>query len=92
MAGGHVDPALLHGIDLTRHVTRKTTRASNERLYWRTTAPVRESGNVREGDFKLMITNGKLSLYNLKDDISEANDVSASHSKLVQRMYAGWKD
>ncbi|SHI70451.1 Sulfatase [Pseudozobellia thermophila] len=41
---------------------------------------------VRQGDWKLRRREGKIELYNLADDISEAHNVAASHPKLVKRM------
>jgi len=49
----------------------------------------RPAGSVRVGDFKLveLYENGKLELYNLKDDISESNDLSEKMNAKTREMY-----
>lgn len=97
MAGGTINKSELHGVDLTSHIADETSDNPHTALYWRTAAPTRrnaatyESGIVREGDFKLMIEGDRISLFNLKDDISETNNVAAAKPQLVQRLYAQWK-
>jgi len=41
---------------------------------------------VRQGDWKLRITKDCVALYNLKDDISENNNVAAAHPKIVKKL------
>ena len=45
-------------------------------------------GAIREGDFKLVerYEDGRVHLYNLKDDISEQNDLSAKQPERVEEM------
>ena len=49
----------------------------------------RPAGSVRIGDYKLveLYENGILELYNLKDDISEANDLSEEMKTKTKEMY-----
>jgi arylsulfatase A-like enzyme len=60
---------------------------------WRTT-PV---GVIRHGDWKLMefFEDGKLELYNLKDDVSEKNNLAATMSTRAEEMrkqLADWRN
>lgn len=97
MAGGKINKAELHGVDLTSYLTGKNIAAPHKAIYWRTAAPTphgtsgKDSGIVREGDFKLLIESGINSLFNLAEDISESNDIASSHPKLVQRLRTQWK-
>ncbi len=58
--------------------------------YFRTT-PV---GVIRHGDWKLMeyFEDGKLELYNLKEDISEQNNVAEKHPAEVARLHGMMKE
>ena len=48
------------------------------------------SGAIREGDFKLIerYEDGRVHLYNLKDDLGEQNDIADMHPERVTRMRA----
>ena len=52
---------------------------------WRTTP----AGAVRQGDWKLIefFEDGKLELYNIKDDISEKNDLATAMPDKVEQMH-----
>ncbi|MBP0902975.1 sulfatase [Mariniflexile gromovii] len=41
---------------------------------------------VRQGDWKLRIIDGEVALYNLKNDISESNNVADANPKLVKKL------
>ncbi len=56
----------------------------------------RPAGSVRAGDYKLveLYESGKLELYNLKEDLSESNDLSEKMVKKTQQMHqllAEWR-
>ena len=56
----------------------------------------RPAGAVRSGDYKLIenYENGKLELYNLKDDAIEKNDLSVkmkSKTKELHQLLANWR-
>ncbi len=56
----------------------------------------RPAGSVRMGDYKLVenFENGSVELYNLKEDISESNDLSKKMKKKTREMYqllASWQ-
>ncbi|MEI6143356.1 MAG: sulfatase/phosphatase domain-containing protein, partial [Mariniphaga sp.] len=50
----------------------------------------RPAGSVRKGDYKLveLYETGKLELYNLKDDISESNDLSEKMKEKTNELYS----
>ncbi len=55
------------------------------------------SGAIREGDMKLIefFEDGRLELYNLKDDLSEATDLSADNPELSKKLHEklqAWRD
>jgi arylsulfatase A-like enzyme len=59
---------------------------------WRTTP----AGAVRQGDFKLVefFENGKIELYNLKDDLGEKNNLAGTmpdKAKELHRTLIGWR-
>jgi hypothetical protein len=49
----------------------------------------RPAGSVRKGDYKLVeiYETGKLELYNLKEDISESNDLSEKMKEKTLELY-----
>ena len=51
------------------------------------------SGAIREGHMKLIefFEDGRLELYNLKDDLSETNDLAADNPELVERLHGKLK-
>ena len=53
---------------------------------WRTTP----AGAIRAGDWKLheFFENGRLELYNLKDDLGETKDLAAARPEKVKELYA----
>ena len=81
MAGGDPEKSGLHGKDILPYV-----------LYWHTARGYRPEGVIREGDYKLIMTNGKPELYNMKDDLSETKNLVASQPERVQGMLARWKE
>jgi arylsulfatase A-like enzyme len=67
--------------------------AQNRPLFWHyphfSNQLGRPAGSVRVGDYKLveLYETGTLELYNLKDDISEANDLSGKMKDKTNEMY-----
>jgi arylsulfatase A-like enzyme len=90
-AGGKVEPDWkLDGVDLMPHLTGKTDARPHETLYWR----FGDQWAIRKGDWKLVastvdgVKNPKL--FNLKDDVGEAKDLTAEHPEKVKEMKADW--
>lgn len=90
MAGGDPQKEGLHGKDIRSYMTGESKKAPHDVLYWHTARNMAPQGVIREGDFKLMIKNGKVELYNLKEDLSENNNIAASYPEKVQSMKARW--
>jgi arylsulfatase A-like enzyme len=90
-AGGKVDPAWkLDGVDLMPYLTGKETAKPHETFYWR----FGKQWAVRHGDWKLVASApDKLAtkLFNLAEDVGEANDLSAKHPEKVEQLGALWK-
>ena len=63
------------------------SEVEREAIYWHYPHS-RMEGAIRKGDFKLVYyyKTGEAHLYNLKDDIGEANDLSIQNPKLKEEM------
>jgi arylsulfatase A-like enzyme len=89
-AGGTIDPAWkLDGVDLMPYLTGKNAGKPHETLYWR----FGPQWAIRKGDWKLVasaVDQNKPRLINLKDDISESNDLSAAMPDKVKELKAEW--
>jgi arylsulfatase A-like enzyme len=90
-AGGKIDPAWkLDGVDLMPYLTGKVKGKPHEVLYWR----FGEQWAIRKGDWKLVasrIDGKEPRLFNLKDDLGEAKDLTAKHPEKVKELLADWK-
>lgn len=91
-AGGTIDPAWkLDGVDLMPYLTGAKTGVPHETLYWR----FGEQWAIRQGDWKLGANRidgvKNVKLYNLKDDIGEAKDLSGSQPEKVKALKALWE-
>jgi hypothetical protein len=71
----------------------KTDKIDREAIFWHYPHS-RMEGAVRKGDFKLLLSykTGESKLYNLKEDISEANDLSAQYPEKKKDMEQLLKD
>jgi arylsulfatase A-like enzyme len=90
-AGGQVDPAWkLDGVDLMPYLTGEKKGSPHATLYWR----FGEQWAVRKGDWKLCANRidgvNSPRLFNLKEDIGEANDLSAAHPDKLEELQAEW--
>jgi len=89
-AGGSVNPDWkLDGVDLMPYLTGKKDGAPHSALYWR----FGDQWAVRKGDWKLVasrIDGKEPRLFNLKDDIGEAKDLTAEKPDKVKELQAGW--
>lgn len=90
-AGGDAKkiPAL-EGTDIL-DLLKSPDKYSERSLYWYTG---KDKGALRKGDWKLVCLPGKTpELYNLKDDIAETKDLSASKKNIAAsmiRQYSSW--
>lgn len=80
--------AKLDGVNLLPHLTGDKTEPPHESLFWR----FGQQMAIRQGDWKLVQARdvGKPQLYNLKDDIGEKNDLSATHPDKVKELQTAW--
>ncbi|MEZ6055775.1 MAG: sulfatase [Planctomycetaceae bacterium] len=98
-------PAAKHTIDgqsflpLLKQETAGTKALQDRPLFWHYPHYGNQggfpSGAIRRGDWKLIqrYEDGRVHLYNLKDDIGERNDLAAQHPDRVQEMQQelfGW--
>lgn len=77
------------GVNLLSYLTGENKDAPHTSLFWRF-GPQRA---VRSGDWKLVEAGDGVQLFNLKDDISEKNDVAAKNPeklKELESQYAAW--
>lgn len=88
--------ATLDGTNLLPYLTGENQGPPHETLFWRfrfpPAYPVLHRWAIRQGDWKL-VKNGRepLSLYQLVNDIGEANNLAAAHPDRVRAMHAAWK-
>ncbi len=80
--------AKLDGVNLLPYLDGQQTGAPHENLYWR----FGQQMALRSGDWKLVKAVGAMQpqLYNLADDLSEKNDLTANEPQRVQAMQAMW--
>lgn len=92
LAGGNVQQADLHGSDITKYMTGRSTDAPHDVLYWHVgRSPKDVTGVLREGDFKMLVTRGRVELFNIKEDKTESNDLTSEQPQRAERMLAAWK-
>jgi arylsulfatase A-like enzyme len=86
----------LDGVNLLPFLTEKASGAPHEALFWR----FGEDWAIRKGDWKLAkyydVAPGAKDdlapkLYNLAEDIGEANDLTAKHPEKVKELTAAWQ-
>jgi len=84
LAGGTIAPAdNMDGINLLPFLNGEKANAPHPEMKWRFTI----SASIREGDWKLVRLPDRLpSLYNLRDDIAEQNNIADQHRSRVEQM------
>lgn len=90
-AGGTIDPAWkLDGVDLMPYLTGNGTGVPHETLYWR----FGDQWAIRQGDWKLCANKidgvKNVKLFNLKDDIGEATDLTPKQPDKAKALQALW--
>jgi arylsulfatase A-like enzyme len=90
VAGVHLpENQTLDGVDLFPCMTGENQDAPHETLFWMT----HNQGAVRQGEWKLIIEpDSSRLLFNLRTDLAEENDLSASHPEVVSRLLEAWKE
>ena len=80
----------LDGKNMLPALMGKTDRI-HDALYWSSGSDGKWA--VRKGDWKYLFERGEVGLYNLKDDISESNNLKDQHPEKFQeleKLYADW--
>jgi arylsulfatase A-like enzyme len=95
-AGVEVKPEWkLDGVNLLPFLTGKDKGTPHEALYWRFGSQMA----IRKGDWKLVkydlaaenkTGTSPVKLYNVKDDMGEANDLTAKHPETVKELQTAW--
>jgi arylsulfatase A len=98
MAGAPIDPKrTMDGVSLTP-LLRGSGELKRDALYWHYPHYSNQGGKpgaaVRQGDFKLIefYEDGKLELYNLKDDVGEANNLAEKMPEKAKELHTMLKD
>lgn len=84
-AGGKLD-----GVNLLPFLEGKQKGSPHERLFWRTGGGVLYA--VREGNWKLVVREGKAELYDLAADAGEQRDLAAGQPEVVARLDAARRE
>jgi arylsulfatase A-like enzyme len=66
-------------------------RPTPRMLFWRVTGNANERA-VRDGDWKLLIDSGRFMLFDLSKDLGERNDLAASNTAIVRRLFQAIRD
>lgn len=74
------------GISFAPTLLGKKKQKQHDFLYWEFNETNQIA--VHMGDWKLIVKKGKPSLYNLKTDIHEDNDIALQHPEIVEKMKA----
>ena len=77
--------AKLEGMDLLPLIAKGAKPVSRQ-LFWRVTGSGANERAVRDGDWKLLIDNGRFMLFDLSKDAGERNELAASNTALVRRL------
>lgn len=72
------------GVNLLPYVRKEKSGVPHQQLFWRSDF----NKAVLEGNWKLIVNefDNSLQLYDLSKDISESNNLAASHAEIVQRL------
>jgi arylsulfatase A-like enzyme len=88
--GGARAPANLDGVNVLPWARGKAKGSPHRRLFWRMFGA---AWAVREGRYKLLKTGDRApELYDLENDIGEANDLAASRPEIVARLLAAHEE
>lgn len=92
-AGGTIEPeAKLDGVNLIPFLAGKNDARPHDKLYWR----CGQQWAVREGDWKLVVSNGgsgKPELYDLANDLAESKDLASAEPERtakLQKLFDAW--
>lgn len=90
-AAGESGPAGNAGVNLLPFLSGEEPGRPHETLFWRMRDM--QASVVRHGDWKYMNVRGSVSLFNLKNDPWETNDLAASQPQVINELatrFAAW--
>ncbi len=94
LAGGDIRD--MNGVNLMPYLLEEKDGVPHRQLFWRimswdyakTGEPYQKA--TRRGDWKLVLTGKEWELFNLKEDISETNNLAAQYPELVSELKESW--
>ncbi len=90
LAGAEISPEL-EGVNLIPHVCGESSGPPHAALFWRMERDQKTA--VRRGDDKLCVVDGNAELFNLKNDLGEASDLTSGKPEVVaelQQLFEDW--
>jgi arylsulfatase A-like enzyme len=88
LASAAAEPAALDGVSLLPLLAGATDQSPHAALFWR----VGNRSALRQGDWKLIREGGLWQLYNLAEDIGEAQGLAAVEASRVAALSALWSE
>lgn len=84
-ASGAAVPTTYEGINVLPILEGRAPKVERT-LFWRSVPNNRNQQAVRQGDWKLVVDANHLHLFNLREDIGERTDLTASRPEIVRRL------
>ena len=94
MAGSRTNARPLDGVSIVPLLRQRSSEWRRQDLYWHyphySNQGGKPSGAVRSGDFKLIefFEDGRLELYNLREDLGEQTDLAARMPEKTKELHA----
>ena len=79
--GTHLD-----GCDISNVITGQSTDAPHDYIFWK----IRDQGAVRHGDWKLYFNKKGCSLFNIREDAVETNDLAGEKPEMTAELKKKW--
>ncbi len=76
----------MDGVNLIPYLTQKTTKRPHKTLHWQMHYTAMNRWAIRKGDWKLVYSLEGEGLFNLREDVSEANDLRDKYPQLVEEL------
>ena len=87
IAGINLSKKEIDGVNLLPYLKHEKAGMPHEQLFW----DFRDGAAFREGDWKIVKHRGKWFLYNLKDDLTEKNDLKLKEPGRFKDLFTKWK-
>ena len=83
------DELYLDGVDLLPYLKGEKQQSPHDTLFWMT----HNQGAVRAGEWKMIFSSATdVQLFNLKNDLSEEENVADKYPDIVQQLLVDWKN